>query len=202
MSLKRKAIRKAIGDILKVQNAGVYVTDAQDRVFTSQTTPSWVEDLPLILIYTRSEDVEIFNEAPREWKRMVNFVIEVIAKGPEEPNLIDVNATTEFLDDTLDKITSQVECELSRDDTLNATADDINLSSVEFAFEGDGQFPIGSARLIYQVTYYTSVPDSIDKQAGVTDLTGADIDWHVGHDNEAPDLTNTEAQDSVDIPTK
>jgi len=202
MSLQRKAIRKAIADILRKEENGVYVTDAKDQVFTSQTTPSWVDDLPVILIYTRSEDVEVFNEAPREWKRMVNFVIEVLAKGPEEPNQEDVTAETEFLDDVLDKITSQIECELSRDDTLNMTADDINLSSVEFAFEGEGQVPLGSARLIYQVTYYTSVPDSIDKQAGVTDFSEANVDWHVGHDNEEPDLTNKEAEDSVDIPTE
>ena len=198
-ALRRKAIRKAIAAILKNK------TDAKEKVFSNQTTPSWVEDLPVILVYTRSEDVEVFNEAPREWKRVTNFVVEVIAVGPEEPNQEDVSSgNCKFLSDILDDIAHQVECELSRDDTLGGNADDINLSSTEFAFEGEGSQPLGSVRLIYAVTYYTDAPASIDKQQGVSDFEGANVDWKVGHDknedgNESPDNI-VEANDVVDIP--
>lgn len=194
MSSKRKAIRKAIRNIL------LNKTEAKDRVFTNQSTPSWVEDLPVILIYSRSEDNEVFNESPREWKRTVNMAIECIAVAPESPNIGDSDESpARLLDDLLDDIADKIELELSRDDTLNCTADDINLSSTEFDFEGDGQMPVGSVRLIYQVTYYTNVPANIDLQPEVSDYEQAGVEWNVGHDNESPD-ENIEANDVVDIP--
>jgi len=195
VSSQRKKIRKAIQSILKNK------TLAEGRVYTNQSTASWAEDLPIILIYARSEDLDVFNEAPKEWKRTINWAIEVIAKGPEDPIEDD---GCDLLEDIIDDIAEKIECELSRDDTLNCTVDEVNLASVEFAYEGDGETPIGSARLIYQTTHYTSAPESIDKQANVTDFKSAEIDWSVGHDgsdpgNESPDNID-EATDVVVIP--
>jgi len=167
-----------------------------DRVYTNQSTPQWDSNLPAILIYPENEVASEFAAAPRELKRVISFRVECLASGPEEPNTTGKRSVEDLLDD----LCEQVECELSRDDTVGCTADDIILTGTEFQFEGDGAFPIGSARMTYEVTYHQAVPDSIDKQAGIEDLKKANVDWHVGHHDSPPDLTNIEAEDDLDIP--
>ena len=187
---RRAIIRKAVLKILLGK------TSVGKNVFANQSTPAFEENLPCIKIYPRGESAEKFNETPRELKRIIELVIEIIAAGPEEPN----DSDKETVDDQLDAIAHEVECELSKSDTINDTADDIILTSTDFEFEGGGARPIGSCRLTYAVVYHQEVPDSIDKRSGIEDFKTAHTDWHVGHDDEDPDLTNKEAEDDVELP--
>ena len=192
MASRRMEIRKKLVEFLKGK------TDAGNNVFPNLSTPFWSENLPAIAVYPRSESVEMFSVAPKEWTRTLEMAVEIVAKGPEVP--CPLTGGTQFLEDALDLIAAQVECELSRDDTVGCTADDINLISSEFQFEGDGEAPIGSARLVYNVIYHTMVPESQDKQSGLSDFKKVAADWQVGHHDDAPDETDIEAQDEVDIP--
>jgi len=190
---QRKLIRKKIISILKGKTA------AGDRVHDNESTATWEEELaigPVILIYPRSEPAEEFAVAPKELKRTLEVAIECIAQGPESS---DEKSNGPSLSDILDDLTHEVECELSRDDTLGDTASDIILTNTEFEFESRGAVPFGSARLLYTVTYYTLTPENLAKQVGVAALKKLDVDWKVGHDDDAPD-TETEANDSIDIP--
>ena len=190
MASRRKLIRKAIAKIL------TNTTQAGAKVFTNQSTPVPEEDLPCIKIYPRSEAATKFAEAPRELKRIIDVSVEIFVAGPEEPNETDKPTVEDLLDDLAD----EVECELSRDDTVRSTADDIILINTEFEFDGSGARPIGSCRMTYAVTYHQLTPDSIDKQTGIEDFKRSHTDYHVGHHDEKPDLENTEAEDDIVLP--
>jgi len=204
MSSRRALITKNFISTLKNK------TDAKDRVFPNATVPAWMEELPVILVYPRDESSELFSQSPLELKRVVTFGIEVLAKGTEEPFDKAPKEPGPTVTQVLDKLARQIECALHANITLGvaiidgkkdrAVADDMILSSTEFEFRDDGSEPIGAARLNYLVTYYERAPETIDKQSGITDLNKINADWHIGHHNEDPDLTQTEAQDEVVIP--
>lgn len=191
-SKQRKIIRKKIVEILKNKITGV-----GPRVFPNASIPPWDEELPVILIYPRSEGATKYAEAPRELARDLDLAIEIMAKGPEVDEDGNEPVGKKSLEDILDDLTEQVECEMSRDETLQGVADDSILTNTEFEFLGDGGSPIGSARLTYAVTYYTMSPRTIDKQGILHDFKKAQVDWHTG---DVDDDTR-EAKDTVDIPT-
>ena len=203
MSARRKAIRKAIQTLLKGK------TDAGQNVFSNLSSPSWREDLPSVVIYTRSEDIEAQDVSPREYKRTVELAVEIMAEGPEDPNTSDGT----FLEDALDDIAEQVEVELNRDERIGvftnplgkmiALVDELILNNVEFEYTEEGERPTGSVRMIYNVVYYEHRPATIDEQVvafNIDDLEKVHIDWVVGHHQEDPDNV-IEAKDDVDIPT-
>ncbi len=190
MASQRKIIRKKIQQILLGK------TDVKDKVFTNQATASWDEDLPVIIIYPKSEVIEKFNQAPRELKKDVDFVLEVIAKGPE----ILEGTAKPTVEDQLDDILEQIECALSPDQTLDGVADDHIPTNIEFEYESAGSNVIGHARVTYTVTYVEHSPKSIDKQAGISDFKTVVAEYKVGHHDSEPDPENTEAKDNIDIP--
>lgn len=185
----RKLIRKQVALILKNKTA------AGPRVFPNASVPTSEEELPVILIFPRSEPASKYSEAPRELERTLDLTIEIVAKGPEidEEGNEPVGKTS--LEDILDDLAEQVECEMSRDDTLNGTADDSILVNTEFEFEGAGGVPIGSARLSFAITYFTHYPRSSIKQGVVDAFEKSEIEYNIG-DNE----DTREAKDSLDIP--
>lgn len=191
--LLRKNIRKKVAEILRGN------TDAGNRVFPNASVPPWEEELPVILIYPRSESVAKYAEAPREFERDLDLTIEIIAKGPEtdedgNPPVDSAGNPKKALEDILDDIADQVEILMAKDETLQNTADDSILKSTEFEFESAGALPIGSARLTYGVTYYTHSPR---KSEETSDFATSQHDWHTGK----VDDNTREAKDTVDIET-
>lgn len=202
MSVRRKAIRKGIQTILKGK------TDAGANVFSNLASATWCEDIPLIVVYARQEEIEQLNVSPREYRRALEISIEIIAQGPEDPNASE----GKFLEDILDDIAEQVETELGRDETVGqldrlegndcALVDELILNNVEFEYRGEGKKPSGSVKLIYNAMYTEKRPASVDQQAeayGIADFKTAHAEWKVGHDDDAPD-NNVEAEDTVTIP--
>ena len=190
MSLKRMQIRKSMKDIIKGK------TLVGDQVFTNASIPTWVEDLPVILIYNRSESVDLFGTAPREWEHKSQIAVEIIANGREDASLED---GCEPVADILDDIGEKIVCELSKDSTLNDTVDEFNLVTMEFNYEGDGNKPIGTHILVFEAVFYTGFPQSFDKVQGASDFKTATVDYKVGHHDDDPDSI-TEATDNVVIP--
>jgi len=187
--LLRKNIRKKVVEILKGQTA------VGNKVFPNASTVIAEELLPVILIYPRSESASKYATAPRELERDLDLAIEIIAKGPETDEKGNPPEGKKSLEDILDDIAEQIECELSRDDTLQGTVDDSILTNIEFEFEGTGGLPIGSARLTYALTYFTMSPRSVDKQGGLADFKTAEVEHNIGDD---PDTR--EAKDTIVIP--
>lgn len=199
MTTRRKEIRKAIQALL------IDKTDAGANVFSNLSSSLWSEDLPQIAIYTRSENIEAMNVAPREYKRYVEIAIEIVAEGPEDPNSDD----GKYLEDILDDIAEQVETEMNRDETIGTytdafgnscvLVDELILNNVEFEFRGEGSKPTGSARLIFNALYHDYRPADQSQQGINDNLETVVADWKVGHNDSEPDDV-IEASDEIDIP--
>jgi len=160
-------------------------TDAGERVFASPTLVDWEENLPVINLHFRGEEIKDTETAPRFLNRVLNVEAEIIAEGN----------TDEELSDQLDDLCEQLEDLLSRDDSLRDTCDDIypiRVSDIDVATEGAK--PIGKVSLIFAIEYREYAPRS-QRGQGVGDFTGIDADWRVGHDDEPPTM---EAEDSAD----
>lgn len=165
-------------------------TIAGARVYTNQAAATWVEELPVILIYVKSEDVIKFNQAPRELRYDMQVVIEIIAKGTEAP-FADDDTTVE---DILDDIIEVVKCVMARSETLDGTADDSILTAIEFDFVGDGQKPVGAARMVYNVTYVEASPQETCPQEGLGDFETVNVDYNLDGDEDI------DANDLFEIP--
>lgn len=183
----RKTIRKKVVEIL------LNKTDANEKVFPNATIPPWVEELPVILIYPKSEPASEFNVAPRELARDLDLTIEIIATGPEENSEAQTPASGgKSLEDIIDDIAEQIECEMSKDETLGGTADDSILTGTDFDFEGGGGQPIGAARLTYSVTYYTMSPRAVDKAGPLDDFDTAKVEFNIDGDE-------IDTEDTIDL---
>lgn len=187
----RKTIRKKIVEILKAANLSV-----GQRVFPNATIPPWEEELPVILVYPRSEPADEFAIAPRELKRDLDLAIEIIAAGPElNPDTLTPKSGQKSLEDQLDDIAEEIECAMDMDETLGGTCDNSILTLTEFEYEPGGGQPIGSARMTYAVSYNTMAPRDIDKQGGLVDFKTTNAKWT---DND--DQNTIEGEDTIAIP--
>lgn len=197
MSERRRAIREAVrGHLLNATNAGA-------NVYSNLSTRHWREDLPQIAIYTRSEEIEIFSESPREYKRTIELAVEIIAQGNELPNESD----GETCENQLDAIAEQVEDILEANETLGdieiedgsscKIADELRLNNIEFDFTGEGEQPTGSVRLVYNVVYFEYRP--LNSQLDdFSDFEQINTEWDIQPEpSGTPDI---EAEDEIAIP--
>lgn len=186
----RKDIRHAIVSLLKDK------TDAANRVFPNASIPPWSEELPVILVYPRSETANVYGQAPLEYERNLDIAVEIVGQGPEENLQLDgEDQNQKFLEDTLDDIAEQVEGLLANDDTFGGVADASVLQNTELEYDSAGGQPIGSCRLTYNVTYYTYSPrDQKGQNIGGT-FTGAEVEYDINQNQET-----IEAKDTVNVP--
>ncbi|WP_055135563.1 hypothetical protein [Pseudomonas corrugata] len=145
MAHPRELIRKAaVAALLGATNAGA-------SVYASRVAPlisnGWQSELPAIIVYTMDEAGEIFNQAPREYRRRVELVVEIHAEG------------NEALDDTLDTLARQVERLLLRDDTLGDTANDLRYVRSRMVLLDQSEHLTGACRLIFEAEYFDRHPD-------------------------------------------
>lgn len=185
----RKTIRKGVAALLKDK------TDVGKRVFSNSSIPPWEEELPVILVYARNEPATVYGQAPKEYRRDIDFVVEIIAKGPEVDEEGNEPLGQKSLEDILDDIAEQVEGLMSVDHTLGGVADDHEFTNTEMEFDGGGGLPIGSARLSFTVTYYTFYPRDSNQQA-LADFKTNTVKYHIGK----VDDDTREAEDTVDLP--
>lgn len=141
-------------------------TGAAERVYQNRIRQLWPEELPAILIYTRSETARDFDSAPRSIERELQVAVEVVA------------AADESLEDTLDEIAEQVENRLIGDDTLGGVCSDIILTGTEMSVAGEGETIFGSAILNFRVLYHTNV---YLRDVEFDDLDGFNADWNARH---------------------
>lgn len=145
MAHPRELIRKAaVAVLLGATNAGA-------SVYASRVAPlisnGWQSELPAIIVYTMDEGGEIFNQAPREYRRRVELVVEIHAEG------------NEALDDTLDTLARQVERLLLRDETLGDTANDLKYVRSRMVLLDQSEHLTGACRLIFEAEYFDRHPD-------------------------------------------
>jgi hypothetical protein len=147
MSHPRTAIRDALVDRLKTKVNDVFPTDAEGKVYGSRAKPLFDQFLPAILVYTRNENIieeRFATDGYGASKRELEVAIEAVVLGNEQ------------VDDSLDKISKQIEDALDGFEMANRKADTLKLKSTDMDVSIDGGKIYGAARLTYSVTYYTS----------------------------------------------
>ena len=66
----------------------------------------------------------------------------------------------ETFDDDVDAICVQVEAAVGADFRLNGLAKDVVLRGTDIDFSGEGEVPVGIARLTFDVRYVTTIEDA------------------------------------------
>lgn len=175
---KRTKIGQNMTDILKASE-----TLARSNVRYGFAFKPDMETLPVVLIYPQTEQIDELNQAPRELRRNLFMSVECISQGDDMKDCVE----------KLDNLADQVEQALSKDDTLNGTADDIILNGVEFQYEGDEtESPVGSCRMSYLVKYRELFPRD---QVGITDLEKINSKWDISPEGDPDEII--EAEDCI-----
>lgn len=150
MSSARKAIRAAMVAALKGK------TSAGNRVFGNRTDPvmdratdldNGHEEFPLLLVFSRDEKSEVFDESPRRYRRTLELLIEGTT------NVGDAS------DDALDDLADEIETAALVDDTLGDLVNDVRLTNTSMMLADSGRKVIGGVTLTLEVEYFTTAPD-------------------------------------------
>lgn len=144
----RKTIRDKLVAVITagVSDFGGSVNPALGRVFENRMKPIWEAELPAVNVYGINESAEIFNVAPREYKRTLAVRIDVVVKADENT------------DDAIDALTRKIEKILFMNETLDGVVSDVVLGDTEMELDTDGRSLTGLARMTWLVTYFTFAP--------------------------------------------
>lgn len=114
------------------------------NVYKTRVYPLANNKLPGLCIYTGSESSEAVTlTRPRTKLRILEVFVEAYATA------------TADLDDALDDICVEVEEALALDVTRGGKAKDTVVTATEMEFSGEGDKPVGVARMTVTVTYMT-----------------------------------------------
>jgi hypothetical protein len=181
---QRKLIRQALKALLIAQ-----ATRAGARVFTNRAEAlahkRGAGKLPAIVIYSRHEPAENYNEAPRTYKREPLIAVEFVLSG----------AAATANDDELDDFIEEAEPAILNNPTLDGVAERMELVETEIGMASDGSELIGAGRVTFQYSYYTRVDETGPDPPGITAFITAAVDWEFDPIDPAP-----EAQDTINPP--
>lgn len=163
------------------------------KVVPEAASPTWFEELPAICVYTESEVTEELNKSPKAVVRTLGVQIEIKVEGAEYEDEAGITAYEQ-----LDDLSRCVELAMLTDDTLDCTVDVSDIKSTQYEFEANGERVIGSSRLLFELKYAEDLPADVTDQKCV-DLNTIHADYHIGHHDEDPDLTEVEAEQDVDV---
>lgn len=135
-------VRQQIREYFVTQLTGLSTTGS--NIYSSRIYPLGSAKLPAVIVYSQSETID---ELAFSNKRTQIRSLELAVEGY-------VRATSSF-DDTLDTISSEIEQAILDAPTLGGLAKNTQLSSVEAMYSGDGEQPVGTIRLIFNVQYST-----------------------------------------------
>ena len=104
--------------------------------------------LPAVVVYTMDENSSLITVGTRTLRRSTNVAVQAFAKG---------SSTSVF--DTIDTICVEIEEAIAADFTLNGLAKSCILTSTNMDINVEGEQSIGSANMIYNVEYITTIGD-------------------------------------------
>lgn len=178
----KRRIKVAIRDLLRAGHKDV----DPNLIRVSRSIPTQSEDLPAILIYSTTESVRRFDESPKRYERTLTVNIECLDSGNNDDDM----------DMRLEVIADRVEAIMESDETLGGIANDLELVSSNYQQEPDGESPMGSLVLQYNIEFYQYAIRA--DETCLDDLKGVDVDYKVGHDNASPEPEPTETVDAQD----
>lgn len=146
MAHLRKGIRDAIVARLAAGN-----TAAGTRVFSNRAKPLFNSELPCILVYSKTEAVEVSIESPREYKRSLSISLELVTTSTSESTM----------DDDLDAFCEQVETLIFSEETFGGLVSDTILGETEMDLIQEGEKPVGAAKISLTMPYYQQLPGDL-----------------------------------------
>lgn len=176
MSSERKAIRYA------VKSALLNKTAAADRVFANRTDPvmdqatdidAGTEQFPLLLVFTRNERSEVFDESPRRYRRTAEVLVEGTLNAGDQS------------DDALDDLAQEIENAVLVDDTLGGLVNDTKLTNTAMVLGSNGRKVIGGVTLTFEVEYFTYAP--AEGVQSLDDLEMVDTQYSLSGEQTDPD---------------
>lgn len=176
----KRQIKEAVVKLLKDGN-----TLACERVSISRSIPSEETTFPLINVYSLSESVERFDEAPKSYRRRMTLLVECLARGDDDNQL----------DFQLEQMGGQVETLIEKDETLGGLLNKLELTATDYQQEPDGASPMGLLALRYSLEFFNTPYNGEDELSAFNE---ADLSWQVGHDNESSDDV-VDAQDTIKL---
>jgi hypothetical protein len=138
--------RDKIRDAVAVAVTGL--TTTRNRVFTSRIHPVNDNELPCLLVFTRSESSSPQTlKPPRLIERNLSVMIEGYVK------------IIEGYDQKLDKIAVEVEQAIYNSTSLAAQLRDIFLTETEIKITGDAEKPVAVVSMTFNARYHTAEND-------------------------------------------
>jgi len=149
VSLSRKLIRRGVAELL------TGATIAGDRVQPHKPAKAWEEDGPGLYVWTRREVVTNYTDAPREYRRELELVVEAHAS----------RTSSDEAEDLVDDVLAEVELILERNrhlptlpDSVSVIPDDSGLEEVELESSGQARTYIAAGGIVWRVVYTTKAP--------------------------------------------
>lgn len=139
-------VREQIRDRLVSRVTGLPVVGA--NVYAMRRYALDQDKLPAILVYTMDETSALGTMGLRTLLRRVNASVEILVKGGSDA-----------VSDTIDDICVSVEESIAADFTLNGLAKSCVLRSTEVDIGVQGEYSVGTARLVYSIEYVTTISD-------------------------------------------
>jgi len=138
-------VRKQIRDAAATLVTGLTTTGS--NVFKAQIYNLQESQLPALKVYTPVEAIELEAGTLDAPDRALSLIIEGVAQA------------TSGLEDTLDLIATEVEVALGADVTVGGLSRALDLSETVKQISAEGDPPIGSVLLTYNVKYRTPFGD-------------------------------------------
>ena len=117
-------------------------TSAGTRVYPTRKTEHLESELPVISVYTLSEDSELVIQ-PRELERVLRVMVECMVTSNTDVDL------------AMDDLSEEVEAAMDADYTFSLTAYESELKSTEMESVEDGGREVGILEMTYETRYRT-----------------------------------------------
>lgn len=149
----RKLIREAAKAMLVGKTvAGANVASSRPNPLSQRPSAhGGKEELPAIIIYTRSTKSEVFDESPRRYRHEAELAIECACEILPDQDL----------DDQLDDFEQQAIDALLVDDSLGGLTEDLLLTGSTNTIADAGEKLLGAVIITFQAVYFTDLPESI-----------------------------------------
>lgn len=136
-------VRQQIRDRIATLVTGLPLTGT--RVYKMRSYALDKDKLPALLVYTLNETSSLITIGTRTLRRNLNVAVEAIASG------------TADIHDTVDAICVDVEEAIAADFSLSGLVKSCVLTNTEIDVLTEGERPISSARLTFDVQYVTAI---------------------------------------------
>lgn len=183
--IPRRALRQsAKAALLGKTRAGSRIDSGRPNPLSQAPSPDGgVDELPSIILYTRSTRSEVFDESPRRYRHEVELTAECV---------MEIGAGQQ-IDDELDAFEQEALAALLLDDTLLGTVDDLRLSRATSTIDGDGNKLLGAVILTFEATLYTYAP--IEGTQMLADLRAVHTEYSLdGNQDDTRDRAITDIE--------